>query len=1127
MDNTTHFSKNIIHYFLILLFFIVGGSAYISKGHDDVEAATATSKTATTKTQNVMTDLFNLQANSTEILIAKNYYVIKPTLGDEGRLIRVGSANMSFASVSTSSTNGIVFSNANVGKKKNSNDIAYLQFPFKAINSSVNQNEGEISFSIRSKYSFRDRIDISNDSRFIFSMYTGKVAPFLFSVKTVKGVGKNASSTLMFGYRVAGGRDLYFIIPSGKEDEWFGMNKTLNVRMAWKNKRISLYMNDVLVQSTLYTTYTNLWPAKTSYIYLGSLNGSKGGIDIISDFKVSMMATKKVTTEETVTPTSTPKTILQKLIDILPVSLPIVSTSPASTYTGPTGGGGGGGGGGGSTAPVTPTPVTPSNNTPTAPTTTATSSPTTTPTSTPTTTPTNPTTTPPVTPPVAPSYPLINIPTTSPLSANPTNNANTVILVNKGTTTAINYPLQIGRPFKQGEIMNYPQVAIGNIGLFTQAEVKQRWPDGSVKHAIISVIIPSLPVNSTTTLRFANQTTGNNTALTKTQMLSSNFDFDATMDLGASGTSSARTMLQNNDYTVWSSGPVATTIILADHTITRKYDIGRDQLRSFRPIYEVTFWASLNKYEVRYIGEIANTEAIQDMEYNLKLGMGYSAPTTIYTKNGFLHYRQTRWTKTFWSGAAPEPRINIDNNVAYLTETYMIPNYDASIKVPESAIVNEYNNWNVSYRKKDLGEAGFWQRAMPTTGGRMDIGVYPSWSVKWLYTGDWREREVALTQADLAGSWCAHLREATSSKYYDRAQTLSGYGLPISKTNRLSNRQGNCELVDYYTRGTDIIKVYYKSATNTPWAFDDAHLPEAYSLQYMLTGDHYYLEEMHFWNSYLYNMTISQYNNGPVGNEGGYFGQTRAMAWVLRTRLEFYNLIPDSMPIIKNQWKLLINEMLAQWHAGKLLNEPTYTSYPGYIYYSIPTNLNRMIGTTTPMNSPVAVWNYAIGGTNITQPQYATGTIYAAHAPWMNNFLIYSLGRAKELGFKSDLLLKYLGDNQIERITNGVVSPYTLGDYGEAVMPTSTKKLFSSWAEEALYYLPQGTGPNQYDYKGRFMANLGGTEQGYTDVARAALSMLTNLTNGTQAWNWMVLQMSTTTIMTRDAANPKWALLPR
>jgi hypothetical protein len=81
------------------------------------------------------------------------------------------------------------------------------------------------------------------------------------------------------------------------------------------------------------------------------------------------------------------------------------------------------------------------------------------------------------------------------------------------TGTATNYPFQFGRVFKQGVIANYPQVLVGGSAQTTQADVKNRWPDGSVKFAVISCIIPSLST-SNTTITFQNQASSNSTPVT-------------------------------------------------------------------------------------------------------------------------------------------------------------------------------------------------------------------------------------------------------------------------------------------------------------------------------------------------------------------------------------------------------------------------------------------------------------------------------------------------------------------------------------------------------------------------------------------------------------------------------------
>ncbi len=144
--------------------------------------------------------------------------------------------------------------------------------------------------------------------------------------------------------------------------------------------------------------------------------------------------------------------------------------------------------------------------------------------------------------------------------------SNTLTLTNPSSATLTNDPVQLGRPFVQGEIPSFPQALVNGTLLLTQADVKTRWPDGSVKHAILSFILPSLAANASATVTVQNQTSGNNTPLTAAEMLGSNFNFDAAMELTNGGTTvsaSARQMLQDGNVTYWTQGPVATTVILA------------------------------------------------------------------------------------------------------------------------------------------------------------------------------------------------------------------------------------------------------------------------------------------------------------------------------------------------------------------------------------------------------------------------------------------------------------------------------------------------------------------------------------------------------------------------------------
>jgi len=82
---------------------------------------------------------------------------------------------------------------------------------------------------------------------------------------------------------------------------------------------------------------------------------------------------------------------------------------------------------------------------------------------------------------------------TPPPTAPDANNSVTITEPFGRATT--DYPMQLGRPFAEGEIPNHPLVLVNGTAVLTQANVKTRWEDGSVKHAILNFIIPQIPAN--------------------------------------------------------------------------------------------------------------------------------------------------------------------------------------------------------------------------------------------------------------------------------------------------------------------------------------------------------------------------------------------------------------------------------------------------------------------------------------------------------------------------------------------------------------------------------------------------------------------------------------------------------
>jgi hypothetical protein len=687
-----------------------------------------------------------------------------------------------------------------------------------------------------------------------------------------------------------------------------------------------------------------------------------------------------------------------------------------------------------------------------------------------------------------------------------------------GATTK-NYPVQIGRPFVQGEIAHFPLAILNDVPVATQADVKQRWPDGSVKHAILAFLIPELKSGARIKVTFQDQPYGNNAAIVdQNLMLNARFDFDAVMALTGNSpagdamelAASARKMLAGGNFTYWTRGAIATTVILADHSPDRVYDMGFDPNRSFRPIFHATFWPALNKVQVRFIGEIANTEAVQDQRYSLRLQTGLAKPALVYQQAGMTHYAMTRWTRQFWMGGAP-PKIAIDPNLAYLEATRLVYNFDLSKHISGNRMAAEYARWLAADRA--LYGAGSWQKAMASTGGRPDIGPYPAWVVRWLYTGDERMREQAFGNADLAAAWPIHLRESNPAKHLDRAGAVSGVGHILSISERPTFQDSGPGLTYSETRPADRVTPV-GAVSKGGWTPDLAHSPDAWSPLYALTGDFWYLEELWFWAGwgagFANGVAVNQdWGRGPTGAEGGlYEGEIRATAWLLRTRVNTAFVTPDEAPE-KAYFTTLIDDALAIEEGARNITGTAYEGNPNWQW----GQARRL-----PFYGQPPLHQWSKGSAAFAQANYGIdpGVTQAAVSSFEQNFVLLALGRARELGYPADRLVGYLAADLIAQLTDPGYNPFLAANGRLPTMRVDGGDFFPDWAAVASGFSD--------DWQTRNSFPLTDAEHGYDFIALAAASMAANEPSGCAAWLFM--QTNALGAMVLDD-NPKWAILPR
>jgi hypothetical protein len=785
-------------------------------------------------------------------------------------------------------------------------------------------------------------------------------------------------------------------------------------------------------------------------------------------------------------------------------------------------------------------------------------------------------------------------------TARPRQAANSIVMTNKSGSTIRDYPFQFGRPFVRDAIPagQCPQILVtGNaVGRAepapSQADVKNRYPDGSVEFAVMATVVPTLPDGRAVTLTFRPGPCGN-APLSKAQMLGSSFNFNTVLSVTGVGagaiaqTVSARTMLANGDYKLWTAGPVAQTVILADDTATRKYDIGfGDGYHPLRPRFYATFWPATHQVFVRAVGENDNTAELEDLSYKLSISAGQTSPSVVYS--GDLsgapkqHWALTAWSRSFWLGGTPNPQVNIDNNLAYLESTRFIPNYDPSISVPASAVAAQYARW--TGLPHDIYDGawnrGLWQSGMPVSGARAELAPYPEWSVLWLYTGDWRMRQVALGLADLAGAFPGNLREGVAGKRLSRADAVgssTGLGHTMSLTDRASlvssllRYSSTCTGVGapfQHCKGDDAVAIVgpYK---NQPWSFDGSHQPSPFYPQYILTGDPWYLNEMYLWAGFsaaLYNGadTDSASGRGPTGAEGGINDALRGAAWVLRNRAETAFAAPDADPE-KAYFTYLTNDALARWEGSFGISGTAYDGQAVKLWGAKTGVLNSTNGG--PLSGklpPLGNWESAgnPNGKDATivnnekSQVFRPGAVGTFTAPWNHWYLHYALGRAEELGFAVDPIRK-MTDQYVITMINDSGYPDLLAAYELPVEsnctntapPYSASKpgctappggFLPSWAAigAALYpgfltgagYPASGnSGYGALPQYFRRQLTQTGQADGYPLWAMSGLAMAVDHgdAGAERAWRWFVPNVYRAVTPGAIPADPKWAIVPR
>jgi len=535
---------------------------------------------------------------------------------------------------------------------------------------------------------------------------------------------------------------------------------------------------------------------------------------------------------------------------------------------------------------------------------------------------------------------------------------------------AAQQPVTFGQVFAAGDLPD-PACLVATIdggeNIPLQIDSKARHPDGSVRHAVITVLIPAIQGKHTAVLALRRGTgaatpgRGEGDGLSPAALLQQGFSAGVQIVIdGATYTASADALLHNARPSMWLAGP----LVNEWHVSAPLMSAQGKAHPNLSARFAVRSYTGMNLASVDVVieNDWAFSAAPQNYVYDVTVSVGGKP---VYAKTALKHFHHARWRKVFWWGKSPG--VDIAHDTAYLIASKAVPNYDQSVGISALAIRNMATRFTGA-AAEPMGN-GLAVPYMPTTGGRQDIGLLPGWAVSYLLSMDAAAKLVTLGTADQSGTWSMHYRDQKTG----RPVSLLDYPY-MTLVGSLS------DTVNPKTKKSEAFPICGGDC-KTPYSADPAHEPALSYLPYLVTGDYYYLEELQFWTMF----DLFQSNPSYRANIKGLFHQTqvRAQAWSLRDLSYAAYITPDSDPF-KKQFEQFLSDNL-DWYNGT---------------YQPKGSQPNQLGALVDANARVYL--------------DLTGI-----SPWQDDFFTSAAGRAVELGFaKAKPLLAWKSLFPVQRMTD-------------------------------------------------------------------------------------------------------------
>lgn len=426
----------------------------------------------------------------------------------------------------------------------------------------------------------------------------------------------------------------------------------------------------------------------------------------------------------------------------------------------------------------------------------------------------------------------------------------------------------VGQIFNQGDVPSGSTLSarFGDSDVPLQVDIKATWPDGSIKHAVLSFANPDTISAEPAELSFSvldhPEPAASADIDVAAMALAQGYDFEVEID---GEIIDVAALLAEQEGDVWLSGPLAGQVRVtastangldlrfditarADGTLETSVIVGNDNILT-TGLEAVTYAYAIRQNGVEVLANAALTQP---------------------------HF--TVWRETFSTEAAPNT-AHVIYDIDYLRSTGLMPAVDAGLPLTDA---NEYYDRliadDATFDPLELGgidNRGGIDDDRGRTGDSPSYGLLTDDQHSYLVTQTAETREAMLALTDQYGAY---------SNYYRNPETGEAYQIEDMAFDSFRTETGND------LPGTD--GVIDRDNDGLAGRNRASHDPSEYYLSYLVTGDRYYADGL----AHEAGAAQILWANGTYLTERGavdFSAQLREQAWVLRDLFYGASLSPD------------------------------------------------------------------------------------------------------------------------------------------------------------------------------------------------------------------------------------------